>query len=50
MCRLLKEVASGGAVSGDTTTLEDFTVLAKTAPKRRIAGVPLLFASVLWAS
>jgi acetyl-CoA synthetase len=29
MRRLLKEVASGSAVSGDTTTLEDFTVLAK---------------------
>ncbi len=29
MRRLLKQVASGGAVSGDVTTLEDFTVLAK---------------------
>ena len=29
MRRLLKQVASGGAVSGDITTLEDFTVLAK---------------------
>ncbi|HEY5778297.1 MAG TPA: acetate--CoA ligase [Terrimicrobiaceae bacterium] len=29
MRRLLKQVASGGAVSGDTTTLEDFTVLTK---------------------
>ncbi len=29
MRRLLKQLASGGAVSGDTTTLEDFTVLTK---------------------
>ena len=29
MRRLLKEVASGGEVKGDTTTLEDFSVLAK---------------------
>jgi acetyl-CoA synthetase len=29
MRRLLKQVAAGGTVSGDTTTLEDFTVLAK---------------------
>jgi acetyl-CoA synthetase len=29
MRRLLKEVASGNEVKGDTTTLEDFTVLAK---------------------
>jgi acetyl-CoA synthetase len=29
MRRLLKEVASGQKVSGDTTTLEDFSVLAK---------------------
>ena len=29
MRRLLKEVASGGKVTGDTTTLEDFNVLAK---------------------
>jgi acetyl-CoA synthetase len=29
MRRLLKEVASGKAVTGDTTTLEDLTVLAK---------------------
>jgi acetyl-CoA synthetase len=29
MRRLLKEIASGTKVSGDTTTLEDFTVLAK---------------------
>jgi acetyl-CoA synthetase len=28
MRRLLKEVASGGEVKGDTTTLEDFNVLA----------------------
>jgi acetyl-CoA synthetase len=28
MRRLLKEVASGQAVTGDTTTLEDFSVLA----------------------
>jgi acetyl-CoA synthetase len=29
MRRLLKELASGGDVKGDTTTLEDFSVLAK---------------------
>lgn len=29
MRRLLKEIASGSEVRGDTTTLEDFTVLAK---------------------
>jgi acetyl-CoA synthetase len=28
MRRILKEIASGGAVKGDTTTLEDFTVVA----------------------
>jgi len=28
MRRLLKEIASGNAVTGDTTTLEDFGVLA----------------------
>jgi acetyl-CoA synthetase len=31
MRRLLRELASGGAVTGDTTTLEDFSVLAKIA-------------------
>ena len=29
MRRLLKEVASGKAVTGDTTTLEDLSILAK---------------------
>ncbi len=29
MRRLLKEVASGNEIKGDTTTLEDFAVLAK---------------------
>jgi acetyl-CoA synthetase len=29
MRRLLKEIASGLKVTGDTTTLEDFSVLAK---------------------
>ncbi|MGH8020572.1 MAG: AMP-binding enzyme, partial [Opitutaceae bacterium] len=28
MRRLLKEIAAGGTVKGDTTTLEDFSVLA----------------------
>src|SRR3954463_2749086 len=32
MRRLLKEIASGSKVTGDTTTLEDFSVLAKLAP------------------
>ena len=31
MRRLLKEIVSGGAVKGDTTTLEDFAVLAQLA-------------------
>ncbi len=29
MRRLLRELATGGEVKGDTTTLEDFTVIAK---------------------
>ena len=29
MRRLLGELATGGAVKGDTTTLEDFSVIAK---------------------
>ena len=29
MRRLLKEIAGGGDVKGDTTTLEDLTVIAK---------------------
>ena len=29
MRRLLREIASSGAVHGDTTTLEDFSVLEK---------------------
>jgi len=29
MRRLLKEIASGAKVTGDTTTLEDFSVLAR---------------------
>ncbi|OHE85976.1 MAG: hypothetical protein A3G75_05730 [Verrucomicrobia bacterium RIFCSPLOWO2_12_FULL_64_8] len=28
MRRILKEIASGGEVKGDTTTLEDFSVVA----------------------
>jgi acetyl-CoA synthetase len=31
MRRLLKEIASGASVTGDTTTLEDLSVLAKLA-------------------
>src|SRR5580698_6977938 len=31
MRRLLKQVAAGGEIKGDTTTLEDFSVLAKLA-------------------
>ncbi len=31
MRRLLKQIAAGGEIKGDTTTLEDFTVLAKLA-------------------
>jgi len=29
MRRLLKEIASSGQVTGDTTTIEDYSVLAK---------------------
>jgi acetyl-CoA synthetase len=29
MRRLLKQIAAGGEISGDTTTLEDLGVLAK---------------------
>jgi acetyl-CoA synthetase len=29
MRRLLKEIAAGGAVKGDTTTLEDLSVIAR---------------------
>jgi acetyl-CoA synthetase len=29
MRRLLRELAAGGEIKGDTTTLEDFAVLAK---------------------
>ena len=29
MRRLLKQVATGGTLTGDTTTLEDFSVLAR---------------------
>ena len=31
MRRLLKEIVSGGTVKGDTTTLEDLSVLAQLA-------------------
>jgi len=33
MRRLLKEIAGGNGVSGDTTTLEDFSILAKLAKR-----------------
>lgn len=29
MRRLLKQIASGATITGDTTTLEDFSVLTK---------------------
>jgi acetyl-CoA synthetase len=29
MRRLLKEIAAGGTIRGDTTTLEDYSVLAR---------------------
>jgi len=31
MRRLLKQIAAGGEIKGDTTTLEDFSVVAKLA-------------------
>jgi acetyl-CoA synthetase len=34
MRRLLKQIAAGGEIKGDTTTLEDFSVLAKLAARR----------------
>jgi hypothetical protein len=36
MRRLLRELAAGNVIAGDTTTLEDFSVLEKTASGRRI--------------
>ncbi|MGC3991339.1 MAG: acetate--CoA ligase [Chthoniobacteraceae bacterium] len=33
MRRLLKQIAGGGTVTGDTTTLEDFSILAKLSGK-----------------
>ena len=33
MRRLLKEIATGGEVKGDTTTLEDFSVIARLKEK-----------------
>jgi acetyl-CoA synthetase len=38
MRRLLKEVASSGQVTGDTTTLEDYSVLAKLSSEEKSAS------------
>jgi acetyl-CoA synthetase len=38
MRRLLKEVASSGQVTGDTTTLEDYSVLAKLGSEEKSAS------------
>ena len=38
MRRLLKEIASGRTVTGDTTTLEDFSVLAKLSEEEVSSG------------
>jgi acetyl-CoA synthetase len=38
MRRLLKEVASSGQVTGDTTTLEDYSVLAKLSGGKESAS------------
>jgi acetyl-CoA synthetase len=38
MRRLLKEVASSGQVTGDTTTLEDYSVLAKVSGGKESAS------------
>ncbi|PYK80240.1 MAG: acetate--CoA ligase [Verrucomicrobia bacterium] len=38
MRRLLKEIASGKTVTGDTTTLEDFSVLAKLSEEEVSSG------------
>ncbi len=43
MRRLLRELATTGTVTGDTTTLEDFGVLARAPGERRV-GTPVLFA------
>ncbi|MEM7146492.1 MAG: acetate--CoA ligase [Verrucomicrobiota bacterium] len=37
MRRLLKEICAGGEVSGDTTTLEDFTVIANLQEEQKSA-------------
>ena len=38
MRRLLRDIAAGKETVGDTTTLEDYSVLAKLRDGRRIAG------------
>jgi len=38
MRRLLKELASGGEVKGDVTSLEDFAVLARLKEKEQDEG------------
>ncbi len=38
MRRLLKDIAAGKATVGDTSTLEDYSVLAKLRQRRRVAG------------
>ena len=40
MRRLLKEIASGKTVTGDTTTLEDFSVLAKLSERKNERARP----------
>ena len=39
MRRFLKDVAAGKALTGDTSTLEDFTVLASLSKEEELARV-----------
>ncbi len=41
MRRLLRDVAAGRETVGDTTTLEDFSVLARLAAAGRVRAIPL---------
>jgi hypothetical protein len=41
MRRLLKEIAAGGEVKGDTTTLEDLSVIANRATSKFRSWQPL---------
>jgi hypothetical protein len=40
MRRILKEIAAGGGVKTDTTTLENFFVVATLQPEEAAGGLP----------